>query len=490
MLKAGLMEAFLILVFAAVGFPEYVHAGEDSKQESVNEKADTSEGTAEFKAPEYILQSIKIKGNHKTSRSLILKYLTVKKGEVFSEQAAELSRLKLLNIGYFTQVDLSLVKGSKPGRVVLVISVVERNTILVDSVDMGMNTLDVTPRVFGGIRVTEHNFLGQGILLSGAVAADDADQQAYELEVFVPIIGDTKLQLGGGLRYSYGRELFRKGMDYPKDDPDTTLNVRRIGGNIFLGWQFNPFLSMSGGFRFDWIGATGHPKFFEPPEAKPYDIPSSAADFSVRKGDSTLSAIILSITHDSRNDPFLPTEGLKANLALELGSRLLGGEYDYSKFTFAYEQAFPTWLDHSVRADAFFGLIYGKTPYFNKFFRSDLDLSPPRRLLGLDFYKDNEFGDFAISLGGEYNVPIFTTNGPFYRFVAFFAMDATMTGSIAEYFPLKDPNQEGRKQKTKINWPIDLTFDIGVKVDTYIGVFRLSVSYFTDKMRVAILHDD
>ena len=209
----------------------------------------------------------------------------------------------------------------------------------------------------------------------------------------------------------------------------------------------------------------------------------------MRKGDSLLTAITLSFSHDDRNDPFLPTSGAKTDLYLELGSRLLGGHYDYSKFTFAYERAFPTWLDHSVRADAFFGLIYGKTPYFNKFFRSDLDISPPRRLLGLDFYKDNEFGDFAVSLGAEYNVPILSTDGPFYRFVAFVAFDATMTGSIAEYFPLKDPDQEDRKQKTKIDLPIDLTFDIGIRVDTYIGVFRLSVSYFTDKVR-AVLHED
>ena len=454
----------------------------------------TDEGEQPFTEPEYILEKIKIVGNGKTAGSVIRRSLTLRVGKVFSEQAAELSRLKLLNLGYFTEVELSLAKGSEPGRVVLVVTVDERNTILIDAVDFGLNTETDNPRVFGGLKLTEHSFLGSGVLLSAALAADDEEQQAYEIEVFTPSVLGTRLAIGGSLHYGYGREQFRPLMlsagdpDNP-EDPDTSLNVRRIGGSLNLGWRWGSFTSMFLGYRFDALGATGHPKFFEQPEAKPYDIPRSAADFGIRKGNSFLSAITLAVFHDSRNDPFLPTSGGRADIAVELGTRLLGGDYDYSKFTLSYEHAFPTWLDHSIRADVFLGLTHGRTPYFNKFFRSDLDLSPPQRLLGLDFYRNNEFGDFAISAGAEYDIPLFSTDGPFYRFVAFAAFDATMTGSIAEYFPLKDPDAEERDPEETIDLPIDLTFDVGLKVDTYIGVFRLSVSYFTDKLRV-VLHND
>jgi len=452
---------------------------------------DAVEDTEEpFIEPEYIVEKIKIAGNAKTARPVILNALALDVGEVFSQEAADTSRLKLLNLGYFTEVELSLAKGSEPGRVVLVVTVDERNTILIDAVDLGLNTNNPdNPRVFGGLKVTEHSFLGTGVLLSAALAADDEEQQAYEIEVFTPSVLGTRLSIGGSLHYSYGREQFRPGMFKPLGEEDSELNVRRIGGNLNLGWRWNPFTGTYVGYRFDALGASGHDQFFVQPAAADFDsIPDSAADFGVNQGSSYLSAIVLAMFHDSRNDPFLPTDGGCADLTVELGTRLLGGDYDYTKFTISYEHAFPTWLDHSIRADVFLGLIHGRTPYFNKFFRSDLDLSPPKRLLGLDFYRTNEFGDFAISLGAEYDIPLFSTDGPFYRFVAFAAVDATMTGSMAKYFPREDPTLPA-DEKTKIDLPIDLTFDVGLKVDTYIGVFRLSVSYFTDRLRV-VLHDD
>src|ERR1019366_4867611 len=90
---------------------------------------------------------------------------------------------------------LSLRRGTRRGLVILVVDVVERNTIVVDDVWLLLASLadlsgngppliasDVDPSgnarplsAYGGARVTETNLAGTGIALGGAFAV--ADQQ-------------------------------------------------------------------------------------------------------------------------------------------------------------------------------------------------------------------------------------------------------------------------------------------------------------------------
>lgn len=93
------------------------------------------------------------------------------------------SRLRLLSTGYFKSVDFSLKRGSRRGRVVLVIEVEERNTITVDGLYLGFS--DVVP-IYGGVGVTESNFLGRGMSV-GAGVITGKDRRALEVGLFIPI---------------------------------------------------------------------------------------------------------------------------------------------------------------------------------------------------------------------------------------------------------------------------------------------------------------
>src|SRR5262249_45943548 len=90
---------------------------------------------------EFFIEQIEIVGNAKTHRSVILKKLVVAVGDLVDESLIEESRLRLLNTGFFQQVELSLRRGSERGQVLLVVEVVERNTILIDDLYYGYSSV-------------------------------------------------------------------------------------------------------------------------------------------------------------------------------------------------------------------------------------------------------------------------------------------------------------------------------------------------------------
>ena len=113
--------------------------------------------------PRYIIESIEVRGNHKTLGRLIISHLLFEPGDILDEEKVQLSRIRLLALGYFHDVHLSLEKGSKRGRVKLVVEVDERNTIIIDDLFFGVS--DVNPWWIGA-GVSDINFLGRGLVLS------------------------------------------------------------------------------------------------------------------------------------------------------------------------------------------------------------------------------------------------------------------------------------------------------------------------------------
>src|SRR6185369_9054668 len=110
--------------------------------EAVPERALGAAPTAESKQVplRYTLEAIVLRGNTRTQRRVVLRYVPFKPGNVFDvdDPEVELSRFRLLGTGFFRDVQYSLKKGSEGGLVVLVIDVTERNTIVINDVSMGL----------------------------------------------------------------------------------------------------------------------------------------------------------------------------------------------------------------------------------------------------------------------------------------------------------------------------------------------------------------
>jgi outer membrane protein insertion porin family len=411
--------------------------------------------------PRYLIECIEVLGNQRTREQVIRDNLLVREGQILNEDLVTLSRLKLMNLGLFYDVRTRLRRGSRKGHVILVFEVSERNAIMVEELFIGGTAR--TP-FWGGFGVSDHNFLGRGHWLHGAWVLS-GDQQAYRLDYFAPSIAGTPLLLGGGLLYTRGLEVFSVVPTRPSPTPETDISPRvdyeRLGGYLTAGVKFGGFNRALFDYRFEALRAFAGAGLTTP---------------GIARGKSRLTSLSAVFERDTRDHPNIPTHGHRLRLSVELGSQLLGGSYEFSKYLLQWAQLLPAHRTHAFRLDASFGLIQGDTPFFNKFFFGDTSFFSLRyravpRALGLNFSKESFYDEVLFSTGLEYALPIPRMTGPANRGYLFFATNATYTASIAETLGQKDrPWGSG--------W--SLSFDLGVKLDTVIGFFTFSVAYVLD----------
>ncbi|MCX7958088.1 MAG: hypothetical protein N3B13_03495, partial [Deltaproteobacteria bacterium] len=114
-----------------------------------------------------IIERIIVKGNNKTDTSIVKQHILLKEKEPLDEEKVEFARLKLLSTGFFSDVFIRVEKGSKKGMVNLIFEVKERGTLFIDEIHLGLSSVNA---YWGGLSLTDSNFLGRGYRLSaGAV---------------------------------------------------------------------------------------------------------------------------------------------------------------------------------------------------------------------------------------------------------------------------------------------------------------------------------
>ena len=413
--------------------------------------------------PLYIVESIKITGNSTTRGDLILSLLQIKPGDVMDEEKVETSRMHLLARGYFKDVRVHLERGTERGRVKLVVEVEERNTILVDDLFYGWSE---TNPFWAGAAISDINFIGRGLVVSGAVVASQY-QQGLRLGVFWPSVFNTGLQAGVQALFNNGRERALL-----NDSVDWEIPYKRAGGIIDIGFKWGLYNRFVVEARVEHIEASVRG-----------DITSKDYPFQdyIRFGQSTLSSLCLRFERDTRDDFFLPKRGMRLTASIELATKIFGSDYEYSKYMLRYEQSFPAFLDHAVRISATGGLIQdvnksSHSPFFTRFFIGDYSLfqvnkpSLPRNL-ELNFSDTVDYGDLLASLNVEYDIPLWSTGKFFYRGYVYGALNFSIV-TKAEFLASKN-DWTGRTNRP-------FSFDLGFKFDTPIGLFTLSFGYLID----------
>lgn len=413
--------------------------------------------------PLYIVESIAVSGNTKTRGDLILSYLQIKPGDVLDEEKVELSRVHLLARGYFKDVRMRLERGAERGRVKLVVEVEERNTIIVDDLFYGFS--DSNP-FWAGAGISDINFIGRGLVLSGAFVASQY-QQGFRLGVFWPSVFYTGLQVGAQLLFNNGRERALE-----QDKLAWEIPSKRLGGMIDVGLKLG---------RFDRIVVEARAEHIDA-DILMLGGTNVSTDPSgyIRPGQSTLSSVCVRFEHDTRDDFFLPKRGMRLTVSVEVASKILGSDYEYSKYLIKYEHSFPAFLDHAVRLSAAGGIIQKVgsigSPFFSRFFVGDYALfwvekpSLPRNL-ELNYSDTNYYGDLLASLNVEYDIPLWANGKFFYRGYVYGAANFTVV-DMADFLGSKV--KWGGRTKTPV------TMDFGFKFDTSIGLFTLSFGYLID----------
>jgi outer membrane protein assembly factor BamA len=426
--------------------------------------------------PNYKIEGIEVRGNQKTKTGLIVREVGLGVGDVVSANDARvgLARLRLLALGFFLDVHLSLVKGAERGQASLVVEVEERGTIILDALYLGTSQ---ATNAWGGMAATERNLLGRGLSLGGGFVGSTRPQVSGAEAGFAgalhvagpPAFFSGRLALQASFNVSRGSEFMRTAGNDSSADPANFVaaNVRRTGGSFGAGRALSRTFFLTGEARLEAIRA-------ETPELK-LPIP-----LAVREGKSHLGSLTLILDIDSRTDPVLPRGGHHLSLSVEATTTAFASSYGFVKGVAQASNYFPLRWGHVIGIHGYLGGIWGDAPYFDRFFVGDLNPLLPPRALGLNFstQPSRDFLGTGIAahrydnLAGralvEYAIPIWSRHGLLYRGDAFAAFGV---------FALSNPDDlKNRDVPLSRAIAADLTADLGIRLDTTIGIFTLSVA--------------
>jgi hypothetical protein len=451
----------------------------------------------------YVLERVVVRTDGRTRPAVVRQFVPLRPGDLLDvdDPRIEALRWRLLGTGWFREVNLSLERGSARGRVRLVVDLVERNTLVVERVTLGVSegilrTGDMTADAvwYGGLQVAETNFLGAGITLGAAGVLSDP-QQAVRLRAAVPWLLGSGYGLDGSVFVSNARDFFgsenvvvagsRCLEPLPEDCPDdldarnAVVLYRRYGISVGTGHDLGGYAR----FTLDWQGELVDA--FRVPEAAAESRNGTvrAIDFGIRRGISRISSLQLGIVYDRRDDPALPSRGLLVRFRGDAGLAVLASDYDFVRLQVSVLHWVRLPWAHALRFGSFLGMVFGDAPFFYRFYASDLsDLIPSRALdLNLDrrpppdllgtAVRFMRMEDFGARVDVEYDWPLWRGDaGGFYAVQAYLNLGLYALLSWRD-FRLAVP---GFAPLSRI--PVDATFDLGVRADTDFGVFSLGFS--------------
>ena len=421
----------------------------------------------------YQIERIELHGLAHTQAAAVLRHVFVVEGDVFDPERVKLSRLRLLQLGWFSRVDTRVEKGSTRGLVVVVFTLVERNTIVVTDLVIGSTPAQ---RVYGGLGLLQQNFLGRGLGLGGAFVyggapvgrPQDPDRLALRASFFAPDLAVA------GQRLVVGTTVwFLRGQEFACGDPDCAsytgnlgqaprLVYQRAGGEMSFGFRSGAFDRFIFTYHFDRVDGRDIPGGV--PGLEPGGAPP------LLPGWSTVSALAITYEVDTRDDFFFPTEGMRALASITFGSALLGSDYEYTRYFLQLESPFAL-LGWPLRFQAALGAAQGGAPFFERFYAADFSyfaIGPALgRALELNFSTDPRYDAFLAAAGLEYAVPLFGGSGFFKRgYLALGLRGVYSTETL------------GGPATHLSRSPVSA--DVALRLDTPVGAFNLSVGYFLD----------
>jgi outer membrane protein insertion porin family len=438
----------------------------------------------------YTLEGIEVRGNTTTLPRVVLRYVAFHAGDVLDvdDPELELTRFRLLGTGFFRDVQLSLRRGTRRGNVVLVVDVVERNTIVVDGVWLGLSedvelnsngggTAARPLTAYGGAAVTETNLAGTGIALGGAFAVAD-DQIALRARLTDPQllrsswIGETELLYNSALDFFGNRDVLVQNTaeDY------AVAQYKRFGGRLGFGHDLGISSQIAFDYRLENIQAT-----FPVAASDHRGLDVEPIDFMLIQGSSILSTLRATFVNDTRDEPFLPTQGRFIRAIADTALAPVGSDYAYTKLVVQGSQWLTLPWGHVLHLEGFAGGIFGTAPLFERFYVGDFSDLLPDRVLDLNFDRrpapnlldtdivEIRYGNYAAKVDAEYRIPVYRGTRSIYG-VDFYASLGFY--SVANQEDIVDP---ARGYLGLARVPVDMTFDLGLRIDTQAGGFVLGV---------------
>lgn len=391
-----------------------------------NLSADT-DGRIQVELVQTTLKDIVIEGNKKTKDFVIERELTFQPGDPVNIKEVDQSLRKVLMLGFFDEISRDFSKEDDPDQTVLTINLAERKT---GSATFGV-AFSTNEGVVGFVEAADDNFLGRGQRVNATVRLGKKIH-SYELGFYEPYIDKTGTSLGVN--------LYRRGSTVKKDETESKLTTN--GGDLTLGRPFSEFtrgrltLKMENNM-YEHVAGPVNPDF--------EDYKNRTVGFGVNT--------------NTMDHPFNPTKGLKNDVYLELGTKLLGGASQYAKLRLEHSRYFEVKDGGYVFALRGLGgrLLAG----------DDLRDNDRFKIGGADTLRGYSYGDEDFSLAGDH---MLVMNAEF-RFpivekvTGVLFTDWGTTWDRGESLQLQDLNN---------------SFGLGVRLDTPLGLLRLDYGFGKD----------
>ncbi len=347
------------------------------------------------------VERINITGNTITRDKVIRRELKVVENSLYNRELIEVSRAKLMQLGYFESVEFATPTGSKNDRVVLNVNVKEKPT---GTFSVGGGFSSAESFMFTA-SVAKNNFFGRGI--SGALNAEiSGRRQEFSARITDPYFLDSRWILSAS------------GYRVRTDFPDYRRNA--FGGSVEFGRRIFDNTTLSLGYRIEDVSLD--------------DFDFVVPEFFRENADGLTSSAILSIRRDTRNNPLVTTRGSYLSLVTEYAGNGLGGDNDYLRVEGNARYYYPVWKSSVLRFNARAGYIKSlndePVPLFERYFTGGVNslrgfdlrtvgprLTIPDAITG----KDEEFvygGNKLLVFNLEYEFPLYDPAG--FRGVIFF----------------------------------------------------------------------
>ena len=444
--------------------------------------------------PVIVIEAIEVFGNTVTQSELIRRTLPLAAGDVVhaSDKRLRDARFKVLALGFFRDVSLAMRKGSRRGHVVLEVRVLERGTVVLNRLWFG--TTNVSPYWLGA-DVGQRNLLGLGVSVgAGFIYAAHGDvegsreQWAGELRISDPSLLGTRWGANGAFTLVHGSEAYRITGD-PQDVEARDLRAfpyRRFGGRAGLTYDVTALSRISAGVRAEQIVAD----LPVAPTQELLDGRTIALDLHLEPGASRVVSAGFSFDRDTRPDPILPHQGGHVTVSAELGSSLIGGGYEFATLFGRWEHFWPLFRGkHAIAVKVAGGVVFGDAPRFDRIHIADVNRMLTPRALGLvlsaaaplDILGTRPdkptYGDLGGSANVEYAFELFRGTGKnrVYGGDLFFGIGLWGLGERGDL--------RARDTSLANALPIDVYMDAGVRIDTDVGVFEVTIANALGRLR-------
>jgi hypothetical protein len=444
--------------------------------------------------PLLLIERIDVTGNTATQEELIRRALPIQPGDVLraSDKRLREARFKVLALGFFRDVTLAMVKGSARGQVIIEVRVVERGTVVLNRLWFG--TASLSP-FWVGADIGERNLLGTGVGIGGGFiyAANGSvegarGQWALELRAADPSVLGTRWGANGSFTLVHGSEAYRVAGQSgdPEDAELRAFPYRRIGFRAGTTYNASALTRLSASLRAEQIDTTL-------PVAPTRELPDGrvvAIDLHLDPGTSHVVTASFGFDRDTRPDPILPHGGGRLAFGAELGTALFGGSYQFASLIGRYEHYWPLFSEkHAIALKLAGGVVIGGAPLFDRIHVADVDRMLTPRALGLvlsaaaplDILGTRAdkpvYGDVGGAATVEYALSLFRGKGRKRVYGGDLFFGAGVWG-LAENADLR-----ARDASVWKALPIDLYADAGIRLDTDVGIFELTIANALGRLR-------